>query len=993
MNGPITLALALVLTSSALAQRPSYRQYTVHEGLAQQQVTCLFQDSRGYIWAGTKLGLSKFDGEQFENFTEKDGLPHRAIWDIKEDGRGAIWVYTVGGLARYDGAEWINFPYNLVSGGTMIVFPNGRILLRGEGHKLMVFRDGVYSEVTDSQGATIITYSMCYDYTQQKALLSSKQFQLWEYSHGEARPLATDSGTVQGLLTIGDHCGYTAFNEKKNLFHIIDLQGSDTIFSFQGKQNPRQGFIPFFSGRRGIYFFYDQQVYQKRTSDSIARPLAITNMPTTLLEDAEGQIWAGTEFGLLQYFPDGFQYYSEEETPNPWGILEDSSGAYWSPQYRFGLYRFKDGETPRKVPVAIGGEEITSFYFRPSKDKRGNLYFPHSQGLVKYDGRTFAPALSLDEYTREGQPSAILASYYDQSDDAVLACAFGKTILIRPDGEKVFLENKAGSHQSAYVICAIRDKHDNYWFGSFNGLSRYHIPSRQMHYYLPEEGKLPAKGVLSLAIDGKGALWLGGLNGLYHFDYQADTVVPVDTAIFSSIVFSLNTVDSSLLLVAEMADVKAMDLSAFYETGELKVKNYNHRNGFMGIEPNQNCAYIDSRNRYWLPSSNGLYYIPVSDIKMDAFPSRVRVTELNGRKVRFQEQDGAIALPRGINQVQLNFESIGFAHPVRTQYSYRLLGRLQSWSPWQTSRSAFFANLPSGEYTFEVRSRHPAAIEEEKHYQVGRLQFQVALPFYQEPHFYKWSAVVTAVLLTLAMVFLYLVVRYFRRDRENQATIREKEDMIKYYQVQTLQAQLNPHFLNNALAAIQNYLRQEDRDAAINQLLRLAAMMRNFMESSIHADIGNIVESNSEIPLEKEIELLKYYIELMQIQYPHEFEYEINIGQGMEPSLAYIPPLIIQPFVENAIEHGLRHRMGKGRLWLSFSQENGRLLCCIEDDGIGRKAAAAMQRQSDRMYQSRGTRLVLERVALLKSLGQPVEIGITDREGGGTRVAIRFEMR
>ncbi|MBK8737122.1 MAG: histidine kinase [Saprospiraceae bacterium] len=182
----------------------------------------------------------------------------------------------------------------------------------------------------------------------------------------------------------------------------------------------------------------------------------------------------------------------------------------------------------------------------------------------------------------------------------------------------------------------------------------------------------------------------------------------------------------------------------------------------------------------------------------------------------------------------------------------------------------------------------------------------------------------------------------------------------------------------------------KNTEEANRHLINFSKLIRSFLDSSVsssNSDLSSL--RHSTISLEKEIELLKLYIEFEQLQRPDKFNFEINISPKIEPSNLSIPPLIVQPFVENAIKHGLMYKDdGKGLLKIDLEIENDLLIITIFDNGVGRKKAAEIQNESKKIYKSHGSKLVQDRVKILNELGYSIHIQIIDLEPSGTKVVL-----
>ena len=203
-------------------------------------------------------------------------------------------------------------------------------------------------------------------------------------------------------------------------------------------------------------------------------------------------------------------------------------------------------------------------------------------------------------------------------------------------------------------------------------------------------------------------------------------------------------------------------------------------------------------------------------------------------------------------------------------------------------------------------------------------------------------------------------------------------------QLSAARAQMNPHFVFNAINAIQNLILMENKKDALNYLNDFSRLTRITLENS----------KEETITLEEEVDFLQYYIRLEQLRYPNKFDYELEMDQSIDDAgYERVPPMMIQPFVENAIKHGLRHKEGKGLIRITFSIVGAVLICIIEDNGIGRNAAASLV---DMNHSSMATTLTDARLQLLQKksdLKEKYKIRVEDLfdiEGNpsGTKVQI-----
>jgi sensor histidine kinase YesM len=175
--------------------------------------------------------------------------------------------------------------------------------------------------------------------------------------------------------------------------------------------------------------------------------------------------------------------------------------------------------------------------------------------------------------------------------------------------------------------------------------------------------------------------------------------------------------------------------------------------------------------------------------------------------------------------------------------------------------------------------------------------------------------------------------------------------------MQALRAQMNPHFIFNCLSSINKFILKNDTDTASDYLTRFSRLIRQSLTNS----------QLSSIPLSDEIEMLRLYLDMERLRFSESFSYNIIYENTIEPETIYIPPMLLQPFCENAIWHGLMHKEGQGKLEVIMSLQNGELQCIIADNGIGREKAAELKSKLNGKQKSFGLKITTERLALFNN--------------------------
>lgn len=238
---------------------------------------------------------------------------------------------------------------------------------------------------------------------------------------------------------------------------------------------------------------------------------------------------------------------------------------------------------------------------------------------------------------------------------------------------------------------------------------------------------------------------------------------------------------------------------------------------------------------------------------------------------------------------------------------------------------------------------------------------------------------------------------HLRRIAENDLQQQKMESKIAYTELQNqkselemkvLRAQMNPHFIFNSLNSINRFILQNDSEQAAEYLAIFSRLIRMILQNS----------QSLLVSLENELETLELYLEIESLRFNFHFEYHIIIDGDLDKSMVRVPPLIIQPFVENAIWHGLMPKKEKGRLDISISQENSFLIYTILDNGIGRKKASSFEGKSSTRFKPLGVKITSERITILKSFKSnehPILINdLVDADGepAGTEVIIKIPL-
>lgn len=240
-------------------------------------------------------------------------------------------------------------------------------------------------------------------------------------------------------------------------------------------------------------------------------------------------------------------------------------------------------------------------------------------------------------------------------------------------------------------------------------------------------------------------------------------------------------------------------------------------------------------------------------------------------------------------------------------------------------------------------------------------------------------------ILLVVLIFGIVFLIYNRMQLKKTLTLQKE---LAEYEQKALHLQMNPHFVFNCLGSISSFIVQNGTDAAIKYLAKFSKLMRLTLEYS----------KESLIPIDKEIESLQNYLELEQLRFNQVFDFTITKSKDIEDDLA-LPPLLLQPFVENAIIHGLIPKHEKGKIAISFELENDKLLCTIIDNGVGLEASQKLKEQSVSIHKSMALDITKKRLEMMESTTQKQSFltieEVKDADGAvtGTKVVLHLPVQ
>ena len=1001
-NGIVILLILWGGLFEGFAQEYPIQKYTIHQGLPTMAVYDVCKDSRGIVWTATSAGLSRFNGETFTNYTVADGLPTNHVDMVQEDSNGYIWALCGRkGMARFDGKTFKTYLFPKGTENTGFTTDNsGNVFLAINLKLYIVSKDTIIPFKLKNRPKNVIDVVQNIDYfSKTNGLIINTGGKIYHYKAGNWQEIMIPSVRIAGVRV--------SFDDEV-IIETINPIGEVVYYSWNGitskpflkiKNDTFEVFNAInhdfvFPAGKGLFFIRKKQLKTDFISDN--PPIAFS---LNYLKQPDGAtLWLPTEKGLWQLTRRGFQQFSAEQVPYCWGVIEDKNNNYYFLNYDISLQKY-DGQHLTTIPTKVYedavppamkqlGMRINAWYYKPLKDKYGHIWLPNVHGVFHYDYEKW------QFYTHNhGQPLAFCLAE-DSQRDKIIACSNEQlyTIQSKVPHTFEFIKDTTRMFGSGSLLTSVvvAPNHE-YWF-SGRGIGNYNPDTKRFKYYNFDNHKIATKGILGLYFDWQNTLWaMSWEGGLFRFNPNKDIFERVLEKYLNGVISSVEQIDPEHLLIGSPQGLYVLNLKVFNQQGEVELKVFNHQNGFMGLECGQLGTFRDSKGDIWITSGSVLTRMTPQELDFNKSPLKTFIVKVGNQTIPFTGNKEIIDLPRGQNSTSFTVESIGEDKPFRSQFSFRIKGFLNNWSDWQEQNLIMINNIPNGIHTIEVRSR--TGTFETCDSSMVKLQFCVSVPFYKSPNFFKYAALI-GLILTLSMGYFWWRERTQKqRVSTQEKLIKEQENKVRFLQIQTIQAQMNPHFTFNVLGTLQHLILNNDTQKASENLLKLSSLIRNYLEASLLGDdqMGSLFKH--EIILLREIDLLKMYVEFEQLQYTDRFDFEITLDGKLNPNNYRVPPLIIQPFVENAIKHGLLYKPHNenGKLWIHFlSLNEDTLICTVEDSGVGRIRAAEMQQISFKKYKSRGTELVKRRVEILNEMGYDIEIKTDDRLSGGTVVTIKI---
>lgn len=997
-----------MLKLSSFSQQYNFHNYSVKEGVAQSQVFSLMQDTRGYLWMGTRGGgITQFDGTNFKTFTIKDGLPNNYISCIKEDNNHNLWIGTNNGLSQYNGIKFSNYTPTLSNNQ----FSVQDITFDHRGKIWLATNNGVF--LFNGKDFINISELLKEPNTIINTIHADKKGNIW-YGNANGLFKITETNNTFQVIKYDKALGFmnnsiTCIHEDRNGNLWIGTYG-DGVYVYNSKLFYRVDLnLELYKQTvLDIYFDNKDNVWLATLSKGVAQYNTLSktfswlseqeglsnNHVRSIIQDKSGNYWFGTSGGgVCNYFGKQFTVYDKSSGLGGnfiYSIFRDSKNRLWIGTSDKGL-SLLDSSKFFNFNQSNGFENVKVKSI--IEDNNSLLYFgTDGQGVYIYDGINFTPINELSK-------KYIRAMVKDKDGNIWIATAGAGVYKININSSKSAIDNyttKDGLLNNR-ITCLLYDKSGRLWYGTENnGISYIENDLIQQKSLSIKDG-LPSNAIRCITEDNSGYLWVGTAGDgiisipLYQGDFRVKTYNHTN-GLTSSNIYLMCIDNNNNLFTGTESGLDYLNLNKDRKPHD--IKHFSKGEGFTGIETCQNSVYKDTDGTIWFGTINGLTkYNPANLVKNEHEP----ITNITDVKLFYEtishtpykhfmsdwNKVSSLDLPHNENHITFDFLAINFSNPEAVKYQWMLKGFDKTWSPISQLHSFTYSNLNPGHYTFMVKACNEDGVWNSKSVE---LSFNISPPFWMRWWFI--TIVIVSIAGIIFIVFKWRINLIKSKAAEAQRKTQMEKDIVELEQ-KALRLQMNPHFIFNALNSIQSQIGTDNEQAARYYLAKFSRLMRQILDNS----------RQTTITLEEEVNTLENYLLIEKFCNGDRFDYTIFVDENLEKDFVKIPPMLLQPFIENSIKHGLKHSNTKrGLITVSFTEKNNILECSVKDNGIGRARANELNKNSKETYHKSTALLVTqERLELLNNNTHIQALEIIDlynnqQEALGTKVIIRIPL-
>ncbi len=941
------------------AQEPGMWHITDDDGLPSRTVYHTAQDQKGYIWIGTEKGICRFDGKNFKTYKSNE-FNDSEILKVEIDPLGRVWFRNLSGQLFYIEDEVIHnaqelFPdklsnvadFSLDDHSIWIAFQHKT----GKDYKypLTQLPDRKYYLTClsfDVKGffAPLYIYDQTFRFFLGFRRSESSTYIFVRHSGSIVNnellirlDKTTTKLTTKNTLTYNKEITYRSYYlfEEELFLYFSKLPGNFFLKSLESQTKKKLTY------KKKIFLndflFLDEKfwlitnegiIIKDSLSDQSPYSTLLTNKSTNhLMIDNEGNKWISTTGnGIYIITAPQTQLIQTNNFPLPnnevYSLAYDYTKEKLLVGHSKGQISVLSNNLDNQVITNNSSGRIIDFLI----DQSGNYWCVNETELFLVN-----PNLTVKKHFWGGVKTIL-----QSKDKNIWMGSYNFTHRVRHNKiDSINIEQKNRLLERIIfdrTYALYQDFADNIWIGTANGLHTYRDTAKQFL----ENGEHIPYNVSSITQSSDSVIWVAtrGDGLLAIKNHKVIQRIKETDGLASNTVKKLFTTDHHLWVATDNG-VNKIDLKS------KKIEWINKTDGLPSNDINDIEVVND---KVWIATSKGLATFWVNAQHKNEVPPPIYISNIKIEEKDTTLQDSFL-LSYDNNSIQINMIGLGYKGKGNISYQYKLSGLEEDWVS-TTSQFARYPNLVPGNYTFEVFAVNEDQVKSST---PARVYFSIKSPWWKT----RWFQIVC--LVTIGGIVAYFVNARIQRKKEAQRFL----DNVKELKTKALRSQMNPHFIFNALNAIQRFLTTNDREQAMNYLSSFGKLIRSVFEQS----------QLEFISLEEEIDFLKLYLDLEKLRFMDAISIQLDVSPDLQEisDEIHLPPLLIQPIIENSFKHGFLYKKEPGILSIKFSREDAFLICTVEDNGIGRKKAAALGQQTLKDRPSSGLKTSEERLKILKS--------------------------
>jgi ligand-binding sensor domain-containing protein len=1004
------------LNAQQLVDKPNIDLITVSDGLPFNASTAILQDKAGFIWISSHDGLARYDGYSFLKITGREFLPNNTIFTIAEDKNGFLWIgHLAGYVTKLDPRTMKTWSVQIVEGRDTDVFKihcdqKGKVWASVRSVGLFLFNGkdkfdfvsalpGLPTKGERTPSSWYNNISSFYEEGDTLWLGSGNGLHQLLFSNMSIRKISSLSAdenfplAVQCLEKMGDQLwmgtyghGLIKFDPKKNAWKEYTFQkgprGTTNIVNAISIKDEDELWIA--SNGKGIGVFNiktEKFNFYYEPDDFDTGPLC-----NTLFEDRSGIIWATADKGLFKWNTRENKFlFSKVVT------LRSDNGAF------YGVSDILTVEHPHRTLVGTtlasglyiidenGKVEVRDFKILPQAEPfmLVNDLFQDSNGKVWVVTRDFiytltsdnrlSPEVNINKLIPTGEVPHYLRMIETSTGDLwVASLRHGVFVKTKNSSQWKQITSQENKLKDNRVTRLLEDDDHRIWIvHPSSGITRYNLGTGLFDYL--QSGKTNSTGLISnrvtdIAKASDGKVWVSTVEGISIFDRKSDSIknLTEDNGLPSQVVYSIcPDIEKNIWATTSKG------LIAILPSDE--VRSFDYVDGVKGISATLGLRKGEGNFLHMVTYQGYYTFDPAKVLQPDLMQSPLFITGVrNMDKSRHDLQSKSIIeINYFENTVSFEFAALNYRNPQRNKYVYKMDGLDNQWTA-TSDHVVNYAGLPSGDYTFRVRLDGQSANNE------AVITIVVTNPFWKK----SWFVALVIIIFSGTVFALYrLRLSVIRKEERAKSELKEK---LSEVEMKALRAQMSPHFIFNSLNSINRYIVKSDPETASLYLTKFSKLMRLILDNSNHKIIT----------LEQELSALKLYIELEAMRFNNKFKHTLTISDKVSPGSMGVPPMVIQPFIENAIWHGLLHKNSPGLLEIKIDSFGQGIQCIILDNGVGRKKARELKSKSISKDKSYGMHITAERLRMSNdsNLSAVEIIDLEDQEGNalGTQVILKI---